>query len=161
MAKSKTYVEEVKTFNPVVTECLYGIIDNLQRIYENCLSEVAGVFIVSGFVRVFAQQKNYLDNLREEAADAIKSRDKDAIKRAAYRVNNALDNKAFDDAWSTIAGMYDSLITRTIDGQTSDQLIGSFKTADEILDSCRKYTQEQKEAALDESIKTLQALITL
>ena len=57
--------------------------------------------------------------------------------------------------------MYDSLITRTIDGQNSDQLIGSFKTADEILESCRKYTQEQKEAALDESIKTLQALITL
>lgn len=159
MAKSKAYVEEVKTFNPVVTECLNGIIDNLQKIYENCLSEVAGVFIVSGFVRVFAQQKNYLDNLREEAAEAIKSRDKDALKRATYRINNALDNKAFDDTWSTIAGMYDSLITRTIDGQTSDQLIGSFKTADEILESCRKYTQEQKEAALDESIKTLQALI--
>lgn len=161
MAKSKAYVEEVKTFNPVITDCLYGIIDNLQKIYENCISDVAGVFIVSGFVRVFAQQKNYLDNLREEAADAIKARDKDAIKRAVYRVNNALDNKAFDDTWSAIAGMYDSLITKTIDCQTSDQLIGSFKTADEILESCRKYTQEQKEAALDESIKTLQSLINM
>ena len=159
MAKSKAYVEEVKTFNPGVTECLYGIIDNLQRIYENCLSEVAGVFIVSGFVRVFAQQKNYLDNLREEAADAIKSRDKDAIKRAAYRVNNALDNKAFDDAWSTIAGMYDSLITRTIDGQNSDQLIGSFKTADEILDSCRKYTQEQNITSFDYFVIIIRQII--
>lgn len=161
MAKSKAYIEEVKTFNPVITDCLYGIIDNLQKIYENCLSEVAGVFIVSGFVRVFAQQKNYLDNLREDAADAIKTRDKDAIKRAVYRINNALDNKAFDDTWSAIAGMYDSLITKTIDNQTSDQLIGSFKTAEEILESCKKYTQEQKEAALDESIKTLQAMINL
>ena len=161
MAKSKAYVEEVKTFNPEITNCLYEIIDNLQKIYENCTSEVAGVFIISGFVRVFAQQKNYLDNLREEAADAIKARDKDAIKRAVYRVNNALDNKAFDDTWSAIAEMYDSLITKTIDCQTSDQLIGSFKTSDEILESCKKYTQEQKEAALDESIKTLQSLINL
>lgn len=161
MSKSKAVVVEEKTFNPEVTNYLLEIIDILHKIHDNCVSDVAGTFIVSGFVRVFAQQKNYLDNLRQDAADAIKSRDAKAIERAAYRVNNALDNKAFDYTWSEVANMYDSLITKTIDGQNSDQLIGSFKTADEILQDCRKYSQQQKEITLNENIKTLQALINL
>lgn len=159
--KSKSYVTEQKSFNPELTNLLLNMIDDMHKLYDNCVSQVAGAFIVSSFVRVFAQQKNYLDNLRKNADEAVKSGDKYQIKRSIYRLNNALDNKAFDYAWSSISQMYDSLISSTIDGQTSDALVGSFKTADEILEDVRKYSLAQDKIELNEDIKTLQALINL
>lgn len=159
--KSKSYVTEQKVFNPELTNLLLDMVDNLHRFYDNCVSDVAGAFIVASFVRVFAQQKNYLDNLRKNADEAVKSGDKYQIKRSIYRLNNALDNKAFDYAWSSIAQMYDSLISSTIDGQTSDALVGSFRTADEILEDVRKYSLAMDQKELDDDIKTLQSLINL
>lgn len=161
MTKSKAIVAEKKDFNPELTNCLISILDELRRFKEYCLSDVAGAFVVSHFIRVFAQQKNYLDNLRQEAAEAIKTRDSQAIERASYRLDNAIDNRSFDYVWSEAANMYDSIISAVIGDQSSDKLIGSFKTADEILKDCRNYSQQQKEQQLNDKIKTLQALLNI
>lgn len=161
MSKSKAVVVEKISFNPVVTDCLNGIIENLYTIYQNSVNPVSAVYIIGAFVRVFAQQKSYLDNLRDQADEAVKAKDLYQIKNITFKLNNALDNKGFDDCWTSIAEMYDSIITQTIDGMTSDALVNSFKTSEDILRDCQAFYDNQKSASIDDAIKTLMAMRNL
>lgn len=161
MSKSKSIVKEKSVVAPEYTEALYEIIAACRKLYDYSLNPQSEIYRISRFVSVFASQVAYLDYLRDETASIIKSGDTFLIKRQIQKVDWAQECKAWDQVWSEVASMYDTLLLE-FDGQsTNDGNILTFKTSSEIMDSARKFYQDKDDNDRNDAIKTLQASLAL
>ena len=161
MSKSKSIVKEKSIVAPEYTEALYEIIGSCKKLYDYSLNPQSEIYRISRFVAIFASQVAYLDYLRDETASIIKSGDTFLIKRQIQKVDWAQECKAWDQVWSEIASMYDTLLLE-FDGQsTNDGNILTFKTSSEIMDSARKFYQDKDDNDRNDAIKTLQASLAL
>lgn len=161
MSKSKSVVKEKSVVADEYYDALYEIIAACQKMYNYSLNPQSEIYRISRFVSIFASQVAYLDYLRDETAAIIKSGDTFLIKRQIQKVDWAQECKAWDQVWSEMASMYDSLLLQ-FDGQsTNDGNILTFKTSAEIMDLARKFYQDKNDSDRNDAIKTLQQSLAL
>lgn len=161
MSKKPTVIKEKTIIASEYYEALEDIIAACNKMYTYSNNPQSEIYRIARFVTIFASQVAYLDYLRQETDAVIKSGDTFLIKRQIMKVDWSQECKAYDNLWSEMAQMYDSLLLE-FDGQsTNDGNMTTFKTSEELMADARKFYQDKNDSDRSDAIKTLQACIAL
>lgn len=172
MAKSKVKFDTKKEMNCECVEQLHLILENANSFAQNCVNVTTGIFFLQNIFRTFAynyaRYNHIKDNIANKLEEIKKAKSADYIKsltfelkRLKYQAENSIDLKAFDMIYQDASDIYENLLNNFVNDNNNDNIILSFKTADEILQECYRSLEAGDKNETENDIQYLQAFLDM
>lgn len=157
---NKSKAIEVKTvmINPEYIRVLSDLWNTTTALYDYTTNQKAELYRISSVVRMFAYNKNRMDNIRDQVADCQKNGDLAGLRRLKKIVDYSQELKAWDAMWEKVVEDYDNLLDIyqqttqiTDDGYellTATEILGEVYTSSKKSDM-NKFEKEAKALALE------------
>ena len=142
-------------------DALIAIIDAMCDMFTHSNNKIGELYRLSSLVSFFARQKNKIDGIRTQLAEAKENADIYGVKFLISKLSRSEEEIAFDNVWAEIATRYDRILAEFLEEAHQEELNQQFKTAEEILRDAEKYSAESKKAELDKQLKLAEALLNL
>ncbi len=162
MTNKSVVIEEPKLVSDDYMNSVSDVINCVQSLMQSTSNQRAMIFLSAKFLNIFAQQKSYLDYLKDKARDAIKHKDRYGVNKIKTQIENSIDCVAFDHYWKDFAQMYDNYIKMVAQDSTNeDAIYGQYRTSEEILESARNYYITLDEQEFDAQTSALEFMINM
>lgn len=140
-------------------DALINIVDAMCDMYTHSNNKIGELYRLASLVGFFARQKNKIDGIRAQLAEARENADVYAVKFLVGKLSRSEEEIVFDNVWSEVATHYDRILASFLEEAHQEELSQQFKTAEEILKDAEKFSAESKKTELDKQLKLAEALL--